>query len=112
MRQPEPTSLNVLLLVGRPRTSLSNPAFARDGPEVAAPAPRGAEVLTARQRRKRGAVMLAAELGLTASKIGRNLARHEKPHLCAIDPITGEAVRASRRPPTATNTALRIADPC
>ena len=54
-------------------------------------------VLAARRRRKRGAVVLAAELGLNPSTVGRILARHRVPHLAAIDPITGERVRASRR---------------
>lgn len=57
------------------------------------------KVLTARRRRKRGAVVLAAELGLNASTVGRILARHHVPHLSAIDPITGEPVRSSRRSP-------------
>ncbi len=55
------------------------------------------KVLAARRRRKRGAVVLAAELGLTPSTVGRILARHHVPHLSAIDPITGQPVRASRR---------------
>jgi hypothetical protein len=38
-----------------------------------------------------------AELGLNASTVGRILARHGVAHLAAIDPITGERVRASRR---------------
>jgi Integrase core domain len=54
-------------------------------------------VLSARRRRKRGAVVLAAELGLNPSTVGRILARHQVPHLAAIDPITGERVRSSRR---------------
>ena len=54
-------------------------------------------VLAARARRKRGAVVLGAELGLNPSTVGRILARHQVPHLAAIDPITGERVRASRR---------------
>ena len=57
------------------------------------------EVLAARRRRKRGAVVLAAELGLNPSTVGRILARHQVPHLAAIDPITGEPVRSSRRSP-------------
>ncbi|MED5812903.1 hypothetical protein VST63_11080 [Mycolicibacterium sp. 050232] len=57
------------------------------------------KVLRARARRKRGAVVLAAELNLNPSTIGRILARHEVPHLNAIDPITGQSVRASRREP-------------
>lgn len=56
------------------------------------------KVLTARARRKRGAVVLAAELHLNPSTIGRILARHQVPHLSAIDPITGQCVRTSRRP--------------
>jgi transposase InsO family protein len=56
-------------------------------------------VLAARRRRKRGAVVLAAELGLNPSTVGRVLARHQMPHLAAIDPVTGEALRSSRRSP-------------
>lgn len=41
-------------------------------------------VLAARRRRKRGAVVLAAELGLNASTVGRILARHRVPHLAVI----------------------------
>jgi len=55
------------------------------------------KVLAARRRRKRGAVVLAAQLGLNPSTVGRILARHQVPHLAAIDPITGERVRSSRR---------------
>jgi transposase InsO family protein len=54
-------------------------------------------VLAARRRRQRGAVVLAAELGLNPSTVGRILARHSVPHLATIDPITGESVRSSRR---------------
>lgn len=63
--------------------------------------PEGVErkVLAARRRLKRGAVVLAAELGMNPSTVGRILARHDVPHLSAIDPITGEAVRSSRRSP-------------
>lgn len=57
------------------------------------------KVLTARRRRQRGAVVLAAELGLHASTVGRILARHQVPHLATIDPITGEPVRSARRSP-------------
>lgn len=57
------------------------------------------KVLTARRRYKRGAVVLAAELDLNPSTVGRILARHQVPHLSAIDLITGEAVRCSRRNP-------------
>jgi transposase InsO family protein len=54
-------------------------------------------VLAARRRRQRGAVVLAAELGLNPSTVGRILARHHVPDLAAVDPITGEPVRSSRR---------------
>ncbi|MDS1113373.1 integrase core domain-containing protein [Gordonia westfalica] len=56
-------------------------------------------MLVLRRRRKRGAVVLAAELGMHASTVGRVSARHQMPHLGAIDPITGEVVRSSRRDP-------------
>jgi hypothetical protein len=55
------------------------------------------KVLAARQRRRRGAVVLAADLGLNPSTVGRILARHQVPHLAVIDPITGERIRSSRR---------------
>jgi transposase InsO family protein len=54
-------------------------------------------VLAARRRRQRGAVVLAADLGLNPSTVGRILARHHVPHLAAVDPITGQQVRSSRR---------------
>src|SRR5512132_2338683 len=54
-------------------------------------------VLAARRRRQRGAVVLAAELGLNPSTVGRILARHHVLDLAAVDPITGEPVRSSRR---------------
>jgi transposase InsO family protein len=53
-------------------------------------------VLAARRKHKRGAVMLAAELGLNPSTVGRILARHQVPRLAAIDPITGVRIRSSR----------------
>ncbi len=54
-------------------------------------------VLAARRRRRRGAVVLACELGMSPSTVGRILARHGVPRLAAVDPITGEPVRSSRR---------------
>jgi transposase len=54
-------------------------------------------VLAARRRRRRGAAVLAAELVMTPSTVGRMLARHQLPHMAAIDPITGQRVRSSRR---------------
>jgi transposase InsO family protein len=52
-----------------------------------------AQILALREQQHRGAVYLAGELGLVASTVGRVLARHQVPHLAAIDPITGEPVR-------------------
>ena len=57
------------------------------------------KVLEARRRHKRGAVVLAAQLGLNPSTVGRILARHQVPQLAAIDPITGDRVRSARRSP-------------
>jgi transposase InsO family protein len=61
------------------------------------PRPVEDRVLAARRRRGRGAVVLAAELGMNPSTVGRILARHGVPRLAAIDPITGERIRSSRR---------------
>ena len=44
------------------------------------------KVLAARRRRKRGAVVLAAELGLNPSTVGRILARYDVPHLMCDRP--------------------------
>jgi transposase InsO family protein len=55
------------------------------------------QVLAARRRRRRGAAVLAAELGLNPSTVGRILARHQVPALVAMDPITGQQIRSSRR---------------
>ncbi|HEY2284844.1 MAG TPA: IS481 family transposase [Streptosporangiaceae bacterium] len=57
------------------------------------------KVLAARRRRRRGAVALAAELGLSPSTAGRILARHGVPRLAATDPVTGQPTRTSRRSP-------------
>src|SRR5690606_3066885 len=52
-----------------------------------------AQIVALRKQERRGAVYLAGELGLVASTVGRVLARHQVPHLAAIDAITGEPVR-------------------
>ncbi len=54
-------------------------------------------VLATRRRRRRGAVVLAAELGLCPSTVGRILARHRVAHLATVDPITGQPVRSAPR---------------
>ncbi|WP_435061421.1 IS481 family transposase [Amycolatopsis thermoflava] len=52
-----------------------------------------AAILALRQQCHRGAVFLAAQLGLVASTVGRVLRRHRVAPLSAIDPITGMPVR-------------------
>jgi transposase InsO family protein len=49
-----------------------------------------------RQRERRGPDWLGAELGIPARTVSRVLARHQVPHLCALDPMTGEVIRASK----------------
>ncbi|MFJ8812854.1 IS481 family transposase [Amycolatopsis thermoflava] len=50
-------------------------------------------ILALREQSHRGAVFLAAQLGLVASTVGRVLRRHRVAPLSAIDPITGMPVR-------------------
>jgi transposase InsO family protein len=56
-------------------------------------------VLAVRRRRRRGAVVLAAELGMNPSTVGRILSRHDVPRLAVLDPVTGQPLRSSRRSP-------------
>jgi transposase InsO family protein len=53
-------------------------------------------VVEMRQRERRGPDWLGAELGIPARTVSRVLARHQVPHLCALDPMTGEVIRASK----------------
>jgi len=55
-----------------------------------------ARIVGLRHRERRGPDWLAAELGLSARTVSRVLARHQVPPLCALDPITGEVIRASK----------------
>jgi transposase-like protein len=59
-------------------------------------------VLAARRRRQRGAVVLAADLGLNPSTVGRILARHHVPDLAAVDPITGDPAQQNGAATTST----------
>ena len=52
-----------------------------------------AQIVALRKQERRGADYLDGELGLVASTVGGVLARHQVPHLAAIDAITGEPVR-------------------
>ena len=60
------------------------------------PAEVEAQVLTARVEHRRGQDWLGAELGVPARTVGRILRRHQVPHLCRLDPMTGEVIRASK----------------
>ena len=46
---------------------------------------------------RRGPVFIAGQLRLSASTVGRVLARHHTPRLNACDPVTGQLIRTSRR---------------
>jgi transposase InsO family protein len=54
------------------------------------------QVIELRRRERRGPDWIGAELGLPARTVSRVLARHAVPRLCALDPITGEVIRASK----------------
>jgi transposase InsO family protein len=53
-------------------------------------------IVDLRRRERRGPDWLGAELGVPARTVSRVLARHHVPHLCALDPITGDLIRASK----------------
>ena len=54
------------------------------------------QIVKLRHRERRGPDWLGAELGVPARTVSRVLARHGVPRLCALDPITGEVIRASK----------------
>jgi transposase InsO family protein len=54
------------------------------------------QIVDLRQRERRGPDWLGAELGVPARTVSRVLARHRVPHLCDLDPMTGQLLRASR----------------
>jgi len=53
-------------------------------------------IVELRQRERRGPDWIGAELGVPARTVSRVLARHRVSRLCALDPITGEVIRASK----------------
>jgi transposase InsO family protein len=53
-------------------------------------------VVAARARHRRGQDWLGAELGLPARTVSRVLRRHDVARLASCDPMTGEAIRASK----------------
>ena len=54
------------------------------------------QILDLRRRERRGPDWLGAELGVPARTVSRVLARHRVPRLCALDPLTGQVIRASK----------------
>lgn len=57
------------------------------------PAELEARIIRARQRHRRGADWIGAELGIAPSTVGRVLARHRLPRLAHLDALTGAPVR-------------------
>jgi transposase InsO family protein len=55
-----------------------------------------ARIVELRRRERRGPDWIGAELGVPARTVSRVLARQRLPRLCALDPITGEVIRASK----------------
>jgi transposase InsO family protein len=54
------------------------------------------KILELRRGERRGPDWIGAELGVPARTVSRVLARHRMPHLAALDPITGQVIRASK----------------
>lgn len=54
------------------------------------------QILKLRHDERRGPDWIGAELGVPARTVSRVLARHRVPHLCTLDPMTGEVIRASK----------------
>jgi transposase InsO family protein len=53
-------------------------------------------VVELRRRERRGPAWIGAELGVPARTVSRILARHAVPPLAALDPMTGQVIRASK----------------
>lgn len=77
---------------------VDRPSHARTHPRRT-PACVETRVRIARMLSRRGPVWIGHRLGLPASTVGRVLARHRTPLLRECDPLTGLAIRASRRSP-------------
>ncbi|MEU2202734.1 IS481 family transposase [Isoptericola sp. NPDC019482] len=60
------------------------------------PAQVEAKVVALRRAERRGRDQIAAEVGLPPRTVSRILIRHGMPHLAALDPMTGERLRASK----------------
>jgi transposase InsO family protein len=55
-----------------------------------------ARIVALRVRERRGPDWLGAQLGVPARTVSRVLARHHVPRLAALDPLTGQVIRASK----------------
>jgi transposase InsO family protein len=55
-----------------------------------------ARIVELRRRERRGPEWIGAELGVSPRTVSRVLVRHGLPRLAALDPITGEVIRASK----------------
>lgn len=53
-------------------------------------------IVELRERERRGPDWIGAELGVPPRTVSRVIARRGLPRLCALDPITGEVIRASK----------------
>src|SRR6478752_667497 len=53
-------------------------------------------IVELRERERRGPDWIGAELGVPTRTVSRVIARRGLPRLCALDPITGEVIRASK----------------
>jgi len=53
-------------------------------------------ILALRRELRRGPEEIGVQLGVPARTVSRVLARHQMPHLAALDPITGEVIKASK----------------
>ncbi|WP_457109384.1 IS481 family transposase [Marmoricola sp. URHA0025 HA25] len=74
----------------RDRSSRPHRSPTRTSPAVEA------AIVEVRHRERRGPDWIGAELGVPARTVSRVLARHQVPKLAALDPITGEVIRASK----------------
>jgi transposase InsO family protein len=54
------------------------------------------QILDLREAQQRGPDWLGAELGVPARTVSRVLGRHQMPRLAALDPITGQVIKASK----------------
>ena len=72
------------------RSSRPHTTPTRTSPEVEA------AVVAARVEHRRGQDWLGPELGVAPRTVSRILRRHDLPRLCALDPLTGTVIRASK----------------